>query len=303
MIKFGIAGAGAMGRNHARVIKALDDITLVAIYDSDRKRAKQLASEYDTVAVESLEELASCAEAITVAVPTVVHLKVGGELMRHGAHILMEKPISSSVEEAQELLKIAEEECRILTVGHIERFNPVLKALEKRLGTPRFIEAQRLSAFPKRSLDIGVVLDLMIHDIEIILHLVQSKVTAVDAVGVSVISKQEDIANARIRFENGAVANVTASRISKEAVRKIRVFQEDAYLSLDYHKQEGHIVKKGILGLDRKKVPVEKAEPLQLELRDFAQAIREQRDPEVTGRQGLEALRIALEITRQISLS
>ena len=299
-MKFGLAGAGAMGKNHARVISKLPKSELVAVYDADFKRAKAIAKEFDAVAVSTLEELASMTEAVSVAVPTVAHLKVGGELMNAGSHILMEKPIAGSIEEARELVEIAQQKKRVLAVGHIERFNPVMKTLEKQVGFPRFIEAQRLSPFPKRSLDIGVVLDLMIHDIEIILHLVKSPVVSVDAVGVPVITKHEDIANARLRFENGAVANITSSRISPDKLRKIRVFQGDAYLSLDYQNQEGHIVKKGLLGLDKKKVPVEKGEPLFLELQSFANAVREQRDPEVTGLQGLEALRLALQITDQI---
>lgn len=289
-----------MGRNHARVINKLDRASLVAVYDADFKRAKAVAAEFGAEPVKTLAELAEKVEAVSVAVPTVAHLNVGGELMKRGAHILMEKPIAGNLEEARELVEIADRENRVLAVGHIERFNPVMKVLEKQVGYPRFIEAQRLSPFPKRSMDIGVVLDLMIHDIEIILHLVNAPVASVDAVGIPVVTKHEDIANARIRFENGAVANITSSRISSDKLRKIRVFQGDAYLSLDYQNQEGHIVKKGLLGLDKKKVPVEKGEPLFLELHSFAKAVREQRDPEVTGRHGLEALRIALQITDQI---
>ncbi len=300
-MKFGLAGAGVMGRNHARVINKLEDAELIAVYDADFKRAKDVAKEHDAVAVETLEELAELCEAVSVAVPTIYHLKVGGELMKNGAHILVEKPIAGTLDDARELVKIAEEEQKVLAVGHIERFNPVMKTLEKQVGFPRFIEAERLSPFPKRSMDIGVVLDLMIHDIEIILHLVKSPVVSVDAVGIPVMTKHEDIANARLRFENGAVANITSSRISAEKLRKIRVFQGDAYLSLDYQNQEGKIVKKGgLFGLDRKNVKVEKAEPLYLELKSFADAVREQRAPEVTGQQGLMALQLALQITDQI---
>ncbi len=299
-MKFGLAGAGVMGRNHARVISKLERADLVAVYDADFKRAKAVAKEFGAEPVKTLDELAQLTEAVSVAVPTDAHLKVGGELMKRGVHILMEKPIAGTLEDARELVNIAEREDKILAVGHIERFNPVMKALEKQVGYPRFIEAQRLSPFPKRSLDVGVVLDLMIHDIEIILHLVGAPVISVDAVGIPVITKHEDIANARLRFENGAVANITASRISSEKLREIRVFQGDAYLSLDYQNQEGHIVKKGLLGLDKKKVPVEKGEPLYLELASFANAVREKRQPEVTGQNGLEALRLALQITDQI---
>ena len=282
------------------MISKLEQADLVAVYDADFKRAKAVAKEFGAEPVKTLDELAQLTEAVSVAVPTDAHLKVGGELMKRGVHILMEKPIAGTLEDARELVNIAEREDRVLAVGHIERFNPVMKTLEKQVGYPRFIEAQRLSPFPKRSLDVGVVLDLMIHDIEIILHLVGAPVISVDAVGIPVITKHEDIANARLRFENGAVANITASRISSEKLREIRVFQGDAYLSLDYQNQEGHIVKKGLLGLDKKKVPVEKGEPLYLELASFANAVREKRQPEVTGQNGLEALRLALQITDQI---
>jgi len=302
-MKFGLAGAGVMGRNHARVINKLENAELVAVYDADFKRAKDVAKEHGAEAVKTLDELAERCEAVSVAVPTVYHLKVGGELMKNGAHILVEKPIAGTLDDARQLVSIAEKENRVLAVGHIERFNPVMKTLEKQIGTPRFIEAERLSPFPKRSMDIGVVLDLMIHDIEIILHLVKSPIVSVDAVGIPVITKHEDIANARLRFENGAVANITSSRISADKLRKIRVFQGDAYLSLDYQNQEGKIVRKGgLLGLERKKVKVEKAEPLLLELQSFANAVREQRTPEVTGQQGLVALQLALEITDQIKV-
>lgn len=299
-MEFGLAGAGAMGRNHARVISKIDKVNLAAVYDADFKRAKEVAKEYGAEPVKTLEELAQKCEAVSVAVPTTYHLKVGGELMNAGVHILVEKPIAGNLDDARKLVEIAQANDRILAVGHIERFNPVMKTLEKQVGYPRFIEAQRLSPFPKRSLDIGVVLDLMIHDIEIILHLVKAPVISVDAVGIPVVTKHEDIANARLRFDNGAVANITSSRISNDKLRKIRVFQGDAYLSLDYQNQEGQVVKKGLLGLDRKAVPVEKGEPLYLELQSFVKAVREQRDPEVTGQMGLEALRLALQITDQI---
>lgn len=296
-VRFGVAGAGAMGRNHARVVSKLKDAQLVAVYDADFKRAKAVAKEFNSEPVKTLEEFAEKVEVASVAVPTFAHLTVGGALMKAGIHILVEKPIAINLEEARKLVEIAQEEQRVLQIGHIERFNPVMESLEKKLTYPRFIEAHRLSPFPKRSLDIGVVLDLMIHDLEIILHLVNSPLESVDAVGIPVLTKHEDIANARLRFENGCVANLTASRISPEKMRKLRVFQDDAYLSLDYQEQEGKIYKKGLLGIDKKKVEIEKAEPLLLELQSFVQAVREQRNPKVTGVQGLQALELAFQIT------
>jgi predicted dehydrogenase len=212
----------------------------------------------------------------------------------------MEKPIAPSVEEAKQLVELAEERDRILQIGHIERFNPVMRELEAKLNHPKFIESHRLSPFPNRSIDIGVVLDLMIHDLEIILHLVKSPVASIDAVGVPVLMKSEDIANARLRFENGCVANVTASRISPERLRKIRVFQDDGYLSLDYQEQSGEMFWKEGGAIQKATVEVEKDEPLKLELAAFVESVQEGKTPAVTGKQGADALAIALEITRQI---
>jgi predicted dehydrogenase len=188
----------------------------------------------------------------------------------------------------------------VLQVGHIERFNPVMSLLEARLSQPRFIEAHRLSPFPNRSIDIGVVLDLMIHDLEIVLHLVKRDVESIDAVGVPVLTRREDIANARLRFEGGCVANVTASRISPEKMRKLRVFQSDAYLSLDYQAQEGKIYRRGAEGIVGEEVTVEKDEPLKLELAAFAHCARHGHEPKVGGKEAAAALELAIEITRRI---
>ena len=232
--------------------------------------------------------------------PTEAHLTVGGELLERGVSVLVEKPIASTAEDAEALVRKAAETGRILQVGHIERFNPVLRELEKQLSHPKFIEAHRLSPFPKRSMDIGVVLDLMIHDLEVILHLVSSPIASIDAVGVTVLTRHEDIANARLRFENGCVANITASRISPDRMRKIRVFQEECYLSLDYQEQEGKIYYREGQEIGRKEVEVEKDEPLKLELRAFVESVKEKKEPTVTGQQGAAALEVALEITRLI---
>jgi predicted dehydrogenase len=275
-------------------------VELCAVYDADLERARAVCAEFGGAAVDSLEELADRCDLASVAVPTVAHLSVGGALMTMGIHVLMEKPIASSVEEAGELVRLAKEHDRILQVGHIERFNPVMRELEAKLNQPRFIEAHRLSPFPNRSIDIGVVLDLMIHDLEIILHLVGSPVASIDAVGVPVLMESEDIANARIRFENGCVANVTASRISPDRLRKIRVFQDDGYLSLDYQGQTGEMYWKEGGEIRKAKVEVERDEPLKLELADFVGSIAGGKTPAVTGEQGASALAIALEITRLI---
>ncbi len=299
-IRAGVAGAGAMGRNHARVYSLLDNAVLTAVYDADAGRAAAVAAEFGAQAVTSLEALAQLCDVASVAVPTVAHRDVGCRLMELGVHVLMEKPIAPSVADAQVLVETSQRSGRVLQIGHIERFNPVLRELEKKLSRPRFIEAHRLSPFPNRSIDIGVVLDLMIHDLEIILHLVRSPIASIDAVGVAVLTSQEDIANARLRFENGCVANVTASRISPERLRKLRVFQQDCYLSLDYQEQSGHIHWKEGMEIKREAVAVQPGEPLRLELEAFVTSVAAGAAPAVSGQQGTAALGVALEITRII---
>jgi predicted dehydrogenase len=331
--RVGVAGVGAIGRNHARILSELarnsgGSIQFTAIYDTDLARAQELAAQFQSRAVSDLEAFAQRVDAATVAVPTIAHRQLGGYLLERGKHVLIEKPISDSLEEAQELVKLADEHNVILQVGHIERFNPVMRELEQRMTQPKFIDCTRLSPYPGRSLDVGVVLDVMIHDLEIILHLVKSPWEQVDAVGVAVLSKREDIANVRIRFANGCVANITASRISQDKVRKIRVFQQDAYLSLDYQKQEGHILRLAegsekestLLGklfglaadstivteyagrkIVREPVPVEKDEPLKLELAAFVDCARQGTRPVVSGQEGTAALALALKITEQIN--
>jgi predicted dehydrogenase len=289
-----------MGRNHARVYALLEHAELTAVYDADPARAAAVAAEFGARAVASLAELADTCEVASVAVPTVAHREIGCRLMEAGVHVLMEKPIAPTVDDAQALVDTAQRTGRVLQVGHIERFNPVMRELEKKLSRPRFIEAHRLSPFPNRSIDIGVVLDVMIHDLEIILHLVRSPVTHVDAVGVAVLTPREDIANARLRFASGCVANVTASRISPERMRKLRVFQEDCYLSLDYMAQAGHIHWREGMEIKRAEVAVEPDEPLKLELAAFIASVAAGAAPAVSGQQGTAALELALLITRQI---
>lgn len=292
-----------MGRNHARIYSLLEGVELSAVYDADPARAAAVVAEFGGRAVATLEELAASCDLASVAVPTVAHREVGCFLLENGVHVLIEKPIASNVADAQALVDTAKKCEKLLSVGHVERFNPVLKQLEDRLSRPRFIEAHRLSPFPNRSMDIGVVLDLMIHDLEVILHLVKSPVVAIDAVGVSVLTSTEDIANARLRFENGCVANVTASRISPERMRKIRVFQEDCYLSLDYQQQEGQMYAKVDTGIAKFEVEIEKGEPLLGELQSFVDAVARGETPAVTGQQGLAALELALKVTELARLS
>jgi predicted dehydrogenase len=326
-LRTGVVGVGHMGANHARIYEELESCTLAAIYDSNTDAARQAAKKYRTHAAATLEEFASLVDAATICTPTVTHYEIGQALLNQGKHLLIEKPIADTPGRARELAELAALRQCVLQVGHVERFNPALTALEGKLKNPRFLEVTRLSPHPNRSTDIGVVLDLMIHDIEIILHIIRSPIVSIDAVGISVLSKGEDIANVRFHFENGCVANVTASRISQNKVRKIRVFQENAYLSLDYQNQSGYLLRvarddereSSVLGkivglaadtaivtefsgkrIVREPVTIEKGEPLKIELESFVQCARDGAKPKVSGHQAADALDIALEITRRI---
>ncbi len=299
-LRVGVAGVGHIGINHARIYSELPECELTAIFDANAKNAAAAAKKYRAPVAETLEEFASLVDAASVATPTVTHHQIGSFLMRQGKHLLIEKPIADSADHARELAALAEAHGCVLQVGHVERFNPALHALEAKLKNPRFLEVTRLSPYPERSTDIGVVLDLMIHDLEIILHLVRSPIERVDPVGIAVLSKGEDIANVRLKFANGCVANVTASRISSERVRKIRVFQEDAYLSLDYQNQEGKMYRLVEGKIVREKVEIIRGEPLKNELAAFVQCAREGLQPKVSGHEAAAALDLALQITRQI---
>jgi predicted dehydrogenase len=268
-LRVGVVGVGHIGSNHARLYAEIPAGEFTAVYDIDAGRAGAVSRKYGVTAAGSLDQFCEMIDAASIATPTSSHYQVALPLLERGKHLLIEKPITESTKEASELATLAAKNHLILQVGHVERFNPVLGALEAHLTHPRFIEAHRLSPYPDRSTDIGVVLDLMIHDLEIILHLVRSTVQTIDAVGVPVLSKSEDIANARIRFEDGCVANITSSRISPERMRKIRVFQEDAYLSLDYQNQTGEIYRRSGGRITRDKVQIERDEPLKRQLASF----------------------------------
>jgi predicted dehydrogenase len=299
-IRTGVVGPGSIGINHARIYSELSDCELVAVYDANRAYAERAAAKYGGKPCTSLEEFAALVDIASVATPTESHHEVGTFLLNKGKHLLIEKPIATNTAQALDLAATAAANNCILQVGHIERFNPGLEALEQQLANPRFLEVTRLSPYPNRSMDIGVVLDVMIHDLEILLHLVRSPVTSVDAVGIAVLSKGEDIANVRIRFENGCVANLTASRISRDKVRKVRIFQEDAYLSLNYQKQSGYILRLNKGAIKRERVKVVKGEPLQRELAAFVTCAREGLVPRVTGHEAAAALDLAIQITKQI---
>jgi predicted dehydrogenase len=300
-LRVGVVGVGHIGSNHARIYAELPQAEFVAVFDIDPGRAAEIAARYKTKPVESLNEFAEMVDAASVATPTNAHFSVARALLARGKHLLIEKPITENTADARELAQHAAEKRLVLQVGHVERFNPVLSALEQRLTHPRFIEAHRLSPYPNRSTEIGVVLDLMIHDLEIILHLVNSTVETIDAVGVPVLSRGEDIANARLRFASGCIANITSSRISPERMRKIRVFQEDAYLSLDYQGQSGEIYRRVNGQITRDPVPIEKEEPLRQQLASFVDCALTGGEPKVSGSHAAAALELAVEITKRIA--
>lgn len=306
-LRVGVVGVGSLGQWHARVYSELPEATLVGVYDVNVKRAEEIARKYRTRPYTSMEALAADTEALSVVVPSDRHHEVATLLMGKGAHLLVEKPIASSTTDAEAMVAMAEQRGLILQVGHVERFNPVLASLESILTEPRFIEAVRLAPYPPprdglppRGTEVSVVLDLMIHDLEIILHLVRSPLKDLHAVGVPVLSASEDIANVRLSFQNGCVANVTASRISMEKMRKIRVFQADAYVSLDYEKQSGHVYRRQNGAIGRSSVPVEKGEALFNELQSFVRCVLNRAEPRVSGRHAADALKLAAAICHHI---
>ena len=299
-LRFGIAGLGHIGKNHARILAELPDCELAAVFDTNLETAREIAAKHNTRAVATLEEFSDAVDAATIATPTPTHFPIAQQLLKAGKHLLVEKPITETTEDARKLVALSRETGRILQIGHVERFNPVMSKLEELLTQPRFIEAHRLSPYPNRSIEIGVVLDLMIHDLEIILHLVRSPVKSIDAVGVPVLSRGEDIATVRLHFENGCVANVTASRISPEKLRKIRVFQREGYVSLDYQNQTGEIYRLTGGKIVREEVEIEKDEPLKRELAAFVECARQGKQPKVSGFEGAAALELAVEITHRI---
>ncbi|MEX0321270.1 MAG: Gfo/Idh/MocA family oxidoreductase [Puniceicoccaceae bacterium] len=300
LVKCGVIGVGSLGQHHARIYAALPNVELVGITDADPARAAEISEKHGTRVFESPEELAASCEAVSIVVPTDLHSKVAIPVMQAGAHVLIEKPICATLEETHEVLAVAKQTGRLVQVGHIEHFNPVMSYLEENVQNPLYITADRLAPFVMRGTEVGVVLDLMIHDIGIIQQLVRSPIERVDSVGVNVLSGKEDIANARIQFANGCVANINTSRVSTKKVREIRVFQETGYISLNFMEQSGHLVRKNGLALEKEEIPIEKDEPLKLELAAFVDCVKEKRTPKVGGEEGATALDVAMQITDQI---
>ncbi len=331
-VRVAVLGTGSLGKEHVRIYSELAAegvVEFCGIFDTDTGTARRVGQKFNVRSFDSTAQAVAEADALSVVTPTSTHYELTKGLLEQKRHVLLEKPMTHDAAQAAELVELAGRQGCVLQVGHIERFNPVFKYIETVATDPRFIEAHRLSPYPARSTDIGVVLDLMIHDLDVVLAFVKSPVVSLDAVGIAVLSKSEDIANARLRFANGCVANLTASRISPEKMRKIRVFSGGpitSYISLDYRAQEGFIyrvarddepessvLKKLLRGRDskiisqfagkrivREPVPIAKEEPLRLELQHFVQCVREHRTPLVSGESARRAVELASQITRQI---
>lgn len=331
-LKVAVIGVGSLGQHHARIYSELartGEIELCGVFDVSADNAQQVATKCSTSVFKTIDEAAATADALSIVTPTVTHHEIARSFISQGKHVLVEKPMTETAAQAQELVELAIEHKVALQVGHVERFNPAFTYMKSVATDPKFIEAHRLSPYPARSTDVGVVLDLMIHDLDVVLAFVNSPVVSVDGVGITVLSTSEDIANARLKFANGCVANLTASRISAERMRKVRVFsggEHPSYVSLDYREQKGYIyrlgqgneepsslLKKLLHAKDsaivsefagkkivREPVPITKGEPLKLELEHFVQCVNEKLKPLVSGESAKQALDLALEITRQI---
>lgn len=304
-LRVAVVGVGHLGKHHARILSTLDGVALTAVVDKIPERAAEIAASASTTAVTDSREILDSVDAVTIAVPTELHREIAMPFLERGISVLVEKPMARSLAEADEMIAAAAASGATLAVGHTERYNPAVAAVLPLVTSPRFIEVHRLGVFPDRNLDIDVVFDLMIHDLDVILSLVRSEVTSVEAVGVPVLTPRYDIANARLRFATGCIANVTASRISKDRVRKIRFFQPDAYISIDYAAQEvegWRLVKRDGAkpAIQGGALPVERDEPLRLELADFARAVRERSAPRVDGAAGRRALALATTIAEQM---
>jgi predicted dehydrogenase len=292
----GVIGVGHLGSRHAHLYASMPGVRLVAICDLDAKRATTLARSLRCQASTDFHDLVGAVDAVSLAVPTSVHASIGLPLLRQGIHLLIEKPIATTLAEADALIRTAARSGCILQIGHVERFNAAIHAAVRHLTHPRFIEVHRLSPYPFRGTDVSVVLDVMIHDLDLLLLLVRSRVVRIEGLGVPVLSSTEDIANARLAFAGGCIANLTASRISDESIRRIRVFQEDSYLSIDYKAQTVELARKRGQTIHRINLPVNQRPPLQDELSSFIRSIVTKRPPLVSGAEGRAALALALRI-------
>ncbi|MBR1953027.1 MAG: Gfo/Idh/MocA family oxidoreductase [Lentisphaeria bacterium] len=311
-LKVGVIGVGALGRHHARLYAESPNAEVVGIYDVQKDTAEKVGAEFDLKVFDKWEELAAQCDALSVAVPANYHAQATIPLLEMGKHVLVEKPIASSIKEAELMVETAKKHNVVFGVGHVERFNPAMDFLEKYHAATRFIEAHRLAKYPpprpgqhRRGTEVSVVLDLMIHDIDLVLTMVKADVERIDVVGIPVLSGTEDIVNARIKFVNGSCASLTASRVSQEPLRRFRVFQDDCYISMDYGNHFGMVLKRNRLGLARKDVDLDDKNALAAELEDFIAAVNKTKETgivtptKVPGDQGLRALRMAVAIERE----
>jgi len=306
--KLAVIGVGNLGRHHARILSAMSAVELIGVVDLNQERADAIAEANGTTAIHDAATLLGRVDGVVIATPTESHAAVARAFLEAQVAVLIEKPLARSLAEAEELVRVAGERQAMLAVGHTERFNPAVVAARPLLTSPRFIEVHRLGVFPDRSLDIDVVFDLMIHDLDVVLSIVDSPIAAIDAVGVPVLTPRIDIANVRLRFQSGCIVNLTASRISRDRTRKIRFFQPESYVAIDYAAQEvemWRLVRQpaGMPTIEGGAVPVTSEEPLKRELEDFVDAIRQRRAPQVTGEDGRRALALAQEITQQMVLT
>lgn len=297
-IRVGIVGVGYLGTQHARILSYLEEADLQAVADIDFQKALQIGNRHGVRYFENYEDMIDEIDAAVVATDTSAHFKVSENLLRHGKHVLVEKPITETVEQGERLVELAAKKNLILQVGHLERFNPAVEAVENMISDPRFIEVQRLGSFSARSLDIDVVLDLMIHDLDIILALIKDEVVSIKSSGIHVVSEKTDIANARLEFKSGCVATLTASRVHQGKVRKLRIFEPTSYYSIDYIDQEVKIFPLDGRQTDIKTLKIQKDEPLKKELKNFLDCVETGKRTKVTGEEGLRALKLAYDVIR-----
>jgi len=304
-IRVGVIGVGSLGQHHARVYASLPEAELVGVVDTLPERAGEIAAGFGTKALSDYTELFGRVDAVSIAAPTTLHAEIGVRCLNEGIHVLAEKPIAHTLEAADQLIQAARENDRVLQIGHLERFNPAVTALREIITRPRFFEAHRMGLFSPRSLDVDVILDLMIHDLDIISLLVPSAVEKITAVGIAILSDRIDIANARIQFEDGCVANITASRVSMEKIRKLRLFQKQEYISLDYTRQDlavfglKHNAGAPLPEIVNRRIEPEKKEPLLLEIISFLETVRGEHPVVCGGEEGRGALALAMQIREQ----
>ncbi len=300
MNRIGVIGVGYLGSQHARILSSISECRLTCVVDIDREKANMVAKEYNTTPIYNWKDAIPLIDLAVVATPTITHFEITKGLIEKGKHVLVEKPITERVEDAEELVDYARKKGILLHVGHVERFNPALREARKIIANPRFIEVHRLGTFSHRSIDIDVVLDLMIHDIDIVLDIVKAEPLEIKSAGAKVLTSKIDIANSRIEFDSGCVANLTASRVYGRKVRKLRIFQPFKYISVDYKDQEVKVYSLQDFSIKEQILPIEKEEPLKIELLNFLKSVNGKGGKGVTGEEGLKALKLAYKILNEM---